>query len=29
MFNRLVEFELGTTNIVPGLAESWTARPTA
>jgi dipeptide transport system substrate-binding protein len=25
MFNRLVEFELGTTNIVPGLAESWTA----
>ncbi len=24
MFNRLVEFELGTTNIVPGLAESWT-----
>src|SRR5437016_14253663 len=27
MFNRLVEFELGTTNIVPGLAESWTATP--
>src|SRR5687768_14461477 len=25
MFNRLVEFELGTTNLVPGLAESWTA----
>ena len=25
MFNRLVEFEIGTTNIVPGLAESWTA----
>src|SRR5262249_8379133 len=24
MFNRLVEFETGTTNIVPGLAESWT-----
>ena len=23
--NRLVEFETGTTNIVPGLAESWTA----
>ena len=23
MFNRLMEFELGTTNIVPGLAESW------
>src|SRR5215471_6097769 len=27
MFNRLVEFELGTTNIVPALAESWTASP--
>ena len=27
MFNRLVEFDLGTTNIVPGLAESWTAAP--
>ncbi|MBW8828243.1 MAG: ABC transporter substrate-binding protein [Burkholderiales bacterium] len=27
MYNRLVEFELGTTNIVPGLAESWTAAP--
>src|ERR1700686_5588673 len=27
MFNRLVEFELGTTNIVPGLAESWTIWP--
>ena len=25
IYNRLVEFELGTTNIVPGLAESWTA----
>ena len=25
MFNRLVEFELGTTNVVPGLAESWVA----
>jgi len=23
IFNRLVEFERGTTNIVPGLAESW------
>ena len=23
MYNRLVEFELGTTTIVPGLAESW------
>ncbi|MFT5961855.1 MAG: dipeptide transport system substrate-binding protein [Burkholderiaceae bacterium] len=27
MFNRLVEFEIGTTNIVPGLAESWTIAP--
>ena len=27
IYNRLVEFELGTTNIVPGLAESWTATP--
>ena len=27
MFNRLVEFETGTTNIVPGLAESYTAAP--
>ncbi len=27
IYNRLVEFELGTTNIVPGLAESWTAAP--
>ncbi|AMG30568.1 ABC transporter substrate-binding protein [Grimontia hollisae] len=24
IFNRLVQFERGTTNIVPGLAESWT-----
>src|SRR6202171_6734712 len=24
MFNRLVQFQLGTTNIVPALAESWT-----
>jgi dipeptide transport system substrate-binding protein len=24
MFNRLVEFDLGATNIVPALAESWT-----
>ena len=23
MFNRLVEFELGTTNVIPGLAERW------
>nr|WP_319247678.1 ABC transporter substrate-binding protein [uncultured Celeribacter sp.] len=23
IFNRLVEFELGTTNVIPGLAESW------
>jgi len=27
MFNRLVEFETGTTNIVPALAESWTVSP--
>lgn len=27
MFNRLVEFELGTTTLVGGLAESWTAAP--
>src|SRR5450755_3446852 len=24
MFNRIVQFELGSTNIVPALAESWT-----
>ena len=24
MFNRLVQFEIGTTNVVPGLAQSWT-----
>ena len=24
VYNRLVEFERGTTNIIPGLAESWT-----
>lgn len=24
VYNRLVEFENGTTNVVPGLAESWT-----
>jgi len=27
IYNRLVEFDIGTTNIVPGLAESWTAAP--
>jgi dipeptide transport system substrate-binding protein len=27
MFNRLVEFEIGTTNVVPALAESWTIAP--
>jgi dipeptide transport system substrate-binding protein len=27
IYDRLVEFEIGTTNIVPGLAESWTAAP--
>ena len=24
IYNRLAEFEIGTTNVVPGLAESWT-----
>jgi len=24
IYNRLVEFESGTTNVIPGLAESWT-----
>jgi dipeptide transport system substrate-binding protein len=23
IYNRLVEFELGTTKVIPGLAESW------
>ena len=23
VYNRLVEFERGTTNVIPGLAESW------
>lgn len=27
MFNRLVEFETGTTHIIPALAESWTVSP--
>jgi dipeptide transport system substrate-binding protein len=27
MFNRLVEFETGTTNLIPALAESWTVSP--
>lgn len=27
LYNRLVEFELGTTTIVPGLAQSWTITP--
>jgi dipeptide transport system substrate-binding protein len=27
MFNRLVQFQIGTTNIVPALAESWTVSP--
>lgn len=27
MFNRLVEFEPGTTKLAPGLAESWSAAP--
>jgi len=29
MYNRLVQFELGTTNIIPGLAESWEVSPDA
>jgi dipeptide transport system substrate-binding protein len=27
MFNRLVQFQIGTTNIVPALAQSWTVSP--
>ncbi|MEN3110211.1 ABC transporter substrate-binding protein [Uliginosibacterium paludis] len=27
LFNRLVEFEVGTTNIVPGLATAWEVSP--
>ncbi|SMF21523.1 dipeptide transport system substrate-binding protein [Tistlia consotensis] len=27
IYNRLVEFERGTTNVIPGLAESWTVSP--
>ncbi len=27
MFNRLVQFETGTTNIIPALAESWSVTP--
>ena len=27
VFNRLIEFERGTTNVVPGLAESWDISP--
>jgi dipeptide transport system substrate-binding protein len=27
VFNQLVEFEPGTTNVVPGLAESWDVSP--
>jgi dipeptide transport system substrate-binding protein len=29
MFNRLVQFEIGTTNIIPGLAQSWDISPDA
>lgn len=29
LYNRLVQFELGTTNIIPGLAESWEVSPDA
>jgi dipeptide transport system substrate-binding protein len=27
MFNRLVEFEIGTTNVIPALAQSWEVSP--
>src|SRR5690606_40193428 len=27
LYNRLVEFEKGTTNVIPGLAESWEVSP--
>ena len=27
MFNRLVEFEIGTTNVIPALAEKWDVAP--
>jgi len=27
MFNRLVEFEIGTTNVIPALAEKWDIAP--
>ncbi len=27
LYNRLVQFELGSTNIVPALSESWTVAP--
>jgi dipeptide transport system substrate-binding protein len=27
IFNRLIEFERGTTKIIPGLAQSWTISP--
>jgi dipeptide transport system substrate-binding protein len=27
LYNRLVEFERGTTNVIPGLAESWEVSP--
>src|SRR5687767_5117059 len=29
IYNRLAEFERGTTNVVPGLAESWEVSPDA
>ncbi len=29
LYNRLVQFETGTTTIVPGLAESWEVSPDA
>lgn len=27
MFNRLVQFDIGTTNIIPGLAQAWDISP--
>ena len=27
IYNRLIEFERGTTKVIPGLAESWTVAP--
>src|SRR5688572_31718679 len=29
VYNRLTEFDRGTTNVIPGLAESWDVSPDA